>query len=272
MRDLDLLNTFTEQSAHMFKPAKLDAGPINSYSFDTDRSMPARQVFSNTIVAEPEAPVGNLDFETFAVAEPVEDDVAVDNVVEELPKESETSDENEVEDKTSTKQKLSFYNHQGDVPPGFRAASSCTNCVFFIWWEYEHEHFCNKYDFPCTPNYTCDDFKSKRQAEEEDYKKEIERAKEQLLLSEQQETEVEAVVEAEDQQKELYTDEVQELIEEYKEVIQKFSDGALAGEVLTLTKSRFNKRSIFADAFLDMHYRNEYKRQNGTLDGAFTEG
>lgn len=266
MRDLDLLNTFTEQSLPLSKPAKLDAGRLDPYSFDINTPPPTRQVFTNAVVPESLSQVG--DFEAFAVAVPVDDEPNEEQVAEATTEATTEETKPSEADALASKQKLSFYSHQGDVPPGFKAASSCTNCTYFIWWEYEHEHFCSKYDFPCTPNYTCDDFKSKREAEEEAN----ERLRQQLLLSEQQESEEEVVTAVESDKKEVYTDDVQDLIDEYKEVIQKFSDGALAGEILTLTKSRFNKRSIFADAFLDMHYRNEYKRRNGTLEGAFIEG
>jgi hypothetical protein len=273
MRDLDLLNLFTEQSAEKFKPAKLDTGRLDPNSFNVDLPAPSRQVFSNTIVAEPPAE----SFEQFSIAVPVLDDEPETETEDEADEEAvaaedeaETDEADEDGGGGNGKQKLSYYNHQGDVPPGFKAAAACANCAYFICWEYEHEQYCGKYDFPCTPNYTCDDFKSRRQADEEAMER-VRAELQEVKLSEQQESEEEAIVSSEEDKKEVYADDVQELLEEYKEVVQKFSDGALVNEMLTLTRSRFNKRSVFADAFLDMHYRNEYKRRNGTLEGAFTE-
>jgi hypothetical protein len=257
MRDLDLLNTFIEQSANKFVPAKIDSGAINSLSLQLDAPVPQRQVFSNAVVAEPE--------EEFFVATPVLDDEPEEELEAEPEPEPEAEAEPEPEPEPEADEepkevaKQKFSAHQGDVPPGFKVSVSCANCAYFICWDYEQDHFCRKHDFPCAANYTCNDFKSKREADEEAHQRFIEE------VSEAREVFADAAASASEEATEP------ENQEDYQSVLQKFSDATLADEVLTLTQSRFSKRSIYADAFLDMHYRSEYKRRNGTLKGAFIE-
>lgn len=242
--DAKFLNSFIESSANLTEPSKDRPDPIylEKQAF-ADTPTLQRQVFSNHVsVSAEERPVSSAVPE--ATSPPMPSLLV-------------------------SKQKLSWM--QGDVPPGYKAAQSCDNCIY---GDDCYDNFvCSKHEFPCSRHYTCDDFKS--------YRQQLEEEKEKVLavqtLSSLDVTPLakpSVGVTSEELPQTLanlgFNDStVKQLYEQYENIICRFADGELATKVLVLTSQRFANRSEYSDAFLEFQYRKAYKKHYGSLEDAY---
>lgn len=144
----------------------------------------------------------------------------------------------------------------GDVPPGYKASTTCANCQHFCGYEMGYGA-CSKFNFPASAFYTCDEFASKC-CEQEDEESESET---EIYTNpvEAPAPAVEAAVEPTVAAGEDF----------YEAAVQKFSNAELAALALEQTLQRFAKPSIYAEQYMGLRYRNLFKEQHGTLDGAY---
>jgi hypothetical protein len=133
------------------------------------------------------------------------------------------------------------YNLVGAIPSGYGPANACGNCV--------HDDYgsCKLHAFPNHYHYTCGDF-------------EIKPVKNNYELFEKPK-----------EAKPLEGDTLSKAAEDYEPILEKFSDGDLASEVLDVVVQRFSARSAYADEFLKLRYRRAYQSKHGNLDNAFLE-
>lgn len=248
--DAKFLNSFIESSANLTEPSKDRPDPIylEKQAFAGAPTL-QRQVFSNHVsVSAEEHPVSSAVPETTSP------------LVPSLP---------------VSKQKLSWM--QGDVPPGYKAAQSCDNCIYGN--DCYDGYACSKHQFPCSRHYTCDDFKSYRQQLEEEEEEKAEEVLAALTFSNPDvtsptESRPSVGVTSEEPPQTLadpsFNDStVKQLYEQYEDVIRWFANGELATKVLVLTSQRFANRSEYSDAFLDFQYRKAYKKHYGSLEDAY---
>lgn len=213
------------------RPSRTMPLPVSNRTSAVVSSTPT-QKYSNAVSEAPPAP------KVEEVPAPPEPEVVVS-------KEPEPVETKEVVVEEPKKVEKFTYGVVGAVPPGYKAAESCTNCKYYgIAWS-----VCQKCNFPCAPNYTCSDF--------------------ELVGQPEMEEDTEKYSKAVSDQKELELSPIDKAVVDYESVLSLLVDGDVASVALNKVVERFSNRSDYADAFLKLKYRRLYEDKHGNLEGAF---